>query len=119
MTVNVSHTAEIQRLFNEAAGLNNDQGNPRVKAILLRIINDLAKVIEDLDITDNEFEQLLDAIGEQPAAEAPAASGGDEITDDELTETQRLLNIRPRRTLGYRKPADMINELINGVALAN
>ena len=55
MTVNVSHTAEIQRLFNEAAGLNNNQGNPRVKAILLRLINDLAKVIEDLDITDNEF----------------------------------------------------------------
>ena len=38
----------------------------------------------DDDITDNEFEQLLDAIGEQPAAEAPAASGGDEITDDEF-----------------------------------
>ena len=37
--------------------------------------------------------------------------------DDELAETQRLLNIRPRRILGYRKPADMINELINGVAL--
>ncbi|WP_278958901.1 chemotaxis protein CheA [Aquipseudomonas alcaligenes] len=38
----------------------------------------------DDDITDNEFEQLLDAIGEQTAAEAPAASGGDEITDDEF-----------------------------------
>jgi two-component system chemotaxis sensor kinase CheA len=38
----------------------------------------------DDDITDNEFEQLLDAIGEQPTAEAPAASGGDEITDDEF-----------------------------------
>ena len=38
----------------------------------------------DDDITDNEFEQLLDAIGEQPAAEAPVASGGDEITDDEF-----------------------------------
>lgn len=38
----------------------------------------------DDDITDNEFEQLLDAIGEQTTAEAPAASGGDEITDDEF-----------------------------------
>ena len=27
---------------------------------------------------------MLDAIGEQPAAEAPVASGGDEITDDEF-----------------------------------
>ena len=37
------------------------------------------------DITDSEFEQLLDAIGEQPAAEAaPAAAASDEITDDEF-----------------------------------
>ncbi|WP_068830753.1 chemotaxis protein CheA [Pseudomonas sp. BMS12] len=37
------------------------------------------------DITDSEFEQLLDAIGEQPAAEpTPAAAAGDEITDDEF-----------------------------------
>ena len=37
------------------------------------------------DITDSEFEQLLDAIGEQPASEAPAqVGGGDEITDDEF-----------------------------------
>ncbi|SIQ43964.1 chemotaxis protein CheA [Aquipseudomonas alcaligenes] len=37
----------------------------------------------DSDITDSEFEQLLDAIGEQPVAEASMA-GGDEITDDEF-----------------------------------
>ncbi|MDG9924817.1 MULTISPECIES: chemotaxis protein CheA [unclassified Pseudomonas] len=38
----------------------------------------------DEDISDSEFEQLLDAIGDQPA-EAPApAAGGDEITDDEF-----------------------------------
>ncbi len=37
------------------------------------------------DITDNEFEQLLDALGDAPAAQgdAPAASS-DEITDDEF-----------------------------------
>ncbi|TXH96506.1 MAG: chemotaxis protein CheA [Pseudomonas sp.] len=37
------------------------------------------------DITDSEFEQLLDAIGERPAVAAePAAAAGDEITDDEF-----------------------------------
>ena len=55
MTVNVSHTAHIQSLFKEAAGFNNDQGSPRVKTIMLRIISDAAKIIEDLQITDNEF----------------------------------------------------------------
>lgn len=48
----------------------------------------------------------------------PKGTNFNEITDEDLTETQRLLNIRPRRILGYRKPADMINELINRVALA-
>lgn len=35
------------------------------------------------DITDSEFEQLLDALGDSPA-EAVSASAGDEITDDEF-----------------------------------
>jgi IS30 family transposase len=48
----------------------------------------------------------------------PKGTNFNDITDDDLAETQRLLNIRPRRILGYRKPADMMNELINGVALA-
>jgi catechol 1,2-dioxygenase len=60
MTVKVSHTAEIQKLFNEAAGLNNDKGNLRVKQIMLRIINDAAKIIEDLDITEDEFWHSVD-----------------------------------------------------------
>lgn len=36
------------------------------------------------DITDSEFEQLLEAIGDEPAETPAVASGGDEITDDEF-----------------------------------
>ncbi len=37
------------------------------------------------DITDSEFEQLLDAMDEQPSADSePSASSSDEITDDEF-----------------------------------
>ena len=38
------------------------------------------------DITDSEFEQLLDALGDAPAANASteASASGDEITDDEF-----------------------------------
>jgi len=60
MTVKVSHTAEIQNLFNEAAGLNNDRGSPRVKQIMLRLINDAARLIEDLEISDDEFWHAVD-----------------------------------------------------------
>ncbi len=55
MTVKVSHTTEIQDLFKEAAGLNNDQGSPRVKQLMFRIINDVAKIVEDLEVTQDEF----------------------------------------------------------------
>jgi catechol 1,2-dioxygenase len=60
MTVKVSHTAAMQALFKEAAGLNNDQGSPRVKQIMLRLINDAAKLIEDLEITEDEFWKTVD-----------------------------------------------------------
>ena len=60
MTVKVSHTAAMQALFKEAAGLNNDQGSPRVKQIMLRLINDAAKLIEDLEISEDEFWKTVD-----------------------------------------------------------
>jgi IS30 family transposase len=48
----------------------------------------------------------------------PKGTNFNTVTDTDLAETQRLLNIRPRHTLGYRKPSAMLNELINRVALA-
>lgn len=60
MTVKVSHTTAMQALFKEAAGLNNDQGSPRVKQIMLRLINDAAKLIEDLEISEDEFWKSVD-----------------------------------------------------------
>ncbi len=47
----------------------------------------------------------------------PKGTNFNEVTDADLAETQRLLNIRPRRIHGYRKPSDMLDKLINGVAL--
>jgi IS30 family transposase len=47
----------------------------------------------------------------------PKGTDFNTITDDELAKTQWLLNFRPRETLGFRKPRDMLNELIAAVAL--
>ena len=47
----------------------------------------------------------------------PKGTNFNDITDTDLADTQRLLNIRPRKTLGYRTPAAMLNELITSVAL--
>lgn len=47
----------------------------------------------------------------------PKGTNFNTITDEDLAETQRLLNIRPRQTLDFRSPHVMMKELLNGVAL--
>lgn len=60
MTVKVSHTAEVQKFFEEVSGFNNDQGSPRLKQLMLRIVNDIAKIVEDLEVTQDEFWLAVD-----------------------------------------------------------
>ncbi|KIY40599.1 MULTISPECIES: catechol 1,2-dioxygenase [Pseudomonas] len=60
MTVAISHSPEVQAFFKKAAGVGNDQGNPRLKQIVLRILQDSAKLIEDLAISDDEFWHAVD-----------------------------------------------------------
>ncbi|WNZ81983.1 catechol 1,2-dioxygenase [Pseudomonas sp. P108] len=60
MTVKIAHTAELQTFFKEAAGFANDDGNSRLKTIVLRILQDSAKIIEDLEISEDEFWKAVD-----------------------------------------------------------
>ncbi|MCP1606609.1 catechol 1,2-dioxygenase [Pseudomonas citronellolis] len=60
MTVKISQTAEIQKFFEEAAGYGNDNGSPRLKQIVLRVLQDTAKLIEDLEVSDDEFWTAVD-----------------------------------------------------------
>ena len=59
------------------------------------------------DITDNEFEQLLDALAEPaPAVEAaPLAASGDEITDDEFEALLDQLHGKGQFVAGSDEPA--------------
>ena len=47
----------------------------------------------------------------------PKGTNFNRVSDEELAETERLLNIRPRKTLGWATPGEMLGELITGVAL--
>ena len=49
----------------------------------------------------------------------PKGTNFNHVTDADLAETQRLLNIRPRRVHGYRSPAAIMGEVLNGVALTD
>ncbi|MDD0975975.1 catechol 1,2-dioxygenase [Pseudomonas fontis] len=60
MTVKIAHTAEVQDFFKEVSGLLNDQGNPRLKQLVKRIVNDVARLIEDLQVSPDEFWTAVD-----------------------------------------------------------
>lgn len=47
----------------------------------------------------------------------PKGTNFNTITDSDLANTQRLLNIRPRKTLHYATPAETLDEYIRDVAL--
>lgn len=49
----------------------------------------------------------------------PKGTNFNTITDADLAETQRLLNIRPRQTLNFHTPAEKLDEYLQGVALTS
>lgn len=55
MSVKIFDTAEVQDFLKLAAGLENTEGSPRAKQIIHRILSDLYKAIDDLNITSDEY----------------------------------------------------------------
>jgi catechol 1,2-dioxygenase len=49
------HSDQVQELLDRVAGLDGDAGNPRVKAIVRRVAEDMMRAIEELDISSDEF----------------------------------------------------------------
>ncbi len=55
MSVKVFDTSEVQALLSAAANLGNPTGDTRTKQIVHRLLSDLFKAIDDLDITPDEI----------------------------------------------------------------
>jgi len=55
MSVHIFETAEVQDFLKTIAGLDNEGGNPRIKQVMHRVVSDLFKMIEDLEITPDEY----------------------------------------------------------------
>ena len=62
MTVKISQTEHVQNFFKQASGFGNDEGSTRLKSVINRILVDTAKIIEDLEITQDEFWKAVDYI---------------------------------------------------------
>lgn len=67
MSIKLSHTESVQSFFKEASGLNNDQGSPRMKALINRILLDSIRLIEDMDVTTEEFWKAVDYLNRMGA----------------------------------------------------
>ena len=68
MSVQIFNTSEVQDFLRLASGLNQDGGNPRTKQIVHRILSDLFKAIEDLDITSDEYWAGIAYLNQQAAS---------------------------------------------------
>lgn len=55
MSVHIHQQAQIQQFIRIASGLDAAEGNPRVKQIVHRLLNDMCRAIDELDITPDEF----------------------------------------------------------------
>ncbi len=55
MSVQIFDTPEVQDFLRLASGMKQEGGNARTKAIVHRILSDLFRTIEDLDITSDEY----------------------------------------------------------------
>lgn len=55
MSIQIFQTPEVQDFLRLASGLDQEGGNPRTKAIMHRLLSDLFKTIEDLNITSDEY----------------------------------------------------------------
>lgn len=64
MPANLVSKTVIKDLAAKAAGLDMDQGNPRLKEIVSRLLTDLMVAIDDLDITMDEFWAGVAFLGE-------------------------------------------------------
>ncbi|GGO79859.1 catechol 1,2-dioxygenase [Marinobacterium nitratireducens] len=64
MTVKTMQTAEVQDLLEKVAGFNKEGGNERVKTIVHRLMHDVFQIIEDLDVTPDEFWQAVYYVNE-------------------------------------------------------
>lgn len=55
MSVKIFHRPDVQEFLNELSGLNANGGNARMKEITHRLMSDLFKAIDDLNITPDEY----------------------------------------------------------------
>ena len=68
MTHRLISDEKIAELARKAAGLDQPGGNPRLKTVVNRLLADLFKAVDDLDIQMDEFWAAVGYIGQSAKA---------------------------------------------------
>jgi catechol 1,2-dioxygenase len=66
MTTSIARTERIERFLDRVSGQHSDKGSPRVKQVVRRIVGDLYRTIEDLDVQPEEFWKAI-SFSRQPS----------------------------------------------------
>ncbi|ATJ82502.1 catechol 1,2-dioxygenase [Halomonas beimenensis] len=67
MTVKIFDTPEVQDFLKAVSGFDQDGGNERAKQVIHRLLSDLYRLIDDYDVTPEEFwsaVSVLNALGQ-------------------------------------------------------
>ncbi|KQZ46683.1 catechol 1,2-dioxygenase [Rhizobium sp. Root149] len=98
MTAKIFDRSETQEFLQVLSGLTNDKGNPRVKEITHRLMSDLFKAIDDLNITPDEYWTAIAWVNEIGASgQAGLISPGlglDHYLDERLDAIDEELGIQ-------------------------
>ena len=98
MSVAIINTTEVQQLLDVASGLSSQTGDTRAKEIVHRILSDLCKTIEDLNVTPDELWAGVDYLNDLgragEAALLTAGFGLEHFLDLRLDAEEALLDPR-------------------------
>ncbi|CAM1649552.1 catechol 1,2-dioxygenase [Bartonella apis] len=97
MSVKIFNRPDIQEFLRELSGLNKETGNPRAKEITHRLMSDLFKAMDDLNVTPDEYWTAVAWLNDLGAAgQAGLASPGlglDHFIDERLDAIDAELGI--------------------------
>ena len=101
MSIRLSQTAHAQQFLEEASGNLNDAGNPRTKALIYRILRDTVNIIEDLEVTPEEFWKAVNYLNElgkkvDDCAKGAAIATG--TTFEKTSTAESYDNLKPNKT---------------------
>jgi catechol 1,2-dioxygenase len=98
MSVKIFNRPDIQDFLKVLSGFDQKGGNPRVKQIVNRIVSDLFKTIDDLDVTPDEYWTAIAWVNEIGASgQAGLISPGlglDHFLDERLDAIDEALGIK-------------------------